>query len=108
MLYYVYILKCSDQSYYTGITNNLDKRLLQHQSGYDKDSYTYSRRPLELVFFADFTDPNSAIEIEKRIKGWSRSKKEALINGDFKTLVYLSNLKNSIKKQIELERIQQK
>ncbi len=98
MLYYVYILKCSDQSYYTGITNNLNKRFSEHQEGYYVDSYTYSRRPLELVFYSEFTDPNNAIEIEKRIKKWSRKKKEALINGDFETLVYLSNLKNSLKK----------
>ena len=97
MIYYVYILKCSDNSYYTGITNNLERRIIEHQEGYHNDSYTFTRRPIELVFYTEFTDPNDAIEIEKRIKGWSRMKKEALINGDYKTLVYLSNLKNSLK-----------
>ena len=50
--YYVYILKCSDNTYYTGFTSNLDNRLFEHQSGKHKDSYTYTRRPLELVFYA--------------------------------------------------------
>jgi len=91
--FFVYILKCSDNSYYTGITSNLDLRLQHHQAGLKKDSYTFSRRPVEVVFYAEFTDPNDAIAIEKRIKGWSRKKKEALINEDFDTLVYLSNCK---------------
>ena len=49
-LYYVYIIKCSDNSYYTGITNNVEKRFEEHQSGNKKDSYTYKRRPLSLEF----------------------------------------------------------
>ena len=97
MIYYVYILKCSDNSYYTGFTNNLERRIIKHLEGYHNDSYTFTRRPIELVFYTEFTNPNDAIEIEKRVKGWSRVKKEALINGDYKTLVYLSNLKNSLK-----------
>ncbi|WP_179018558.1 GIY-YIG nuclease family protein [Winogradskyella forsetii] len=88
--FYVYILKCSDASYYTGVTSNLTKRFSEHQIGKHKDSYTYKRRPLELVFYAKFTDINLAIESEKQIKKWSRAKKEALINGDFDKLPNLA------------------
>jgi len=66
--YYVYILKCNDGSYYTGVTNNLDKRFQEHQSGLNVDSYTHNKRPVELIFYADFTDIKCAIEKEKQIK----------------------------------------
>ncbi len=88
--YYVYILKCSDGTYYTGFTSNLEKRFVEHQTGRHKDSYTYSRRPLNLVFYAEFTDPNKAIAAEKQIKKWSKTKKEALINNEFEKLPNLS------------------
>ena len=93
-IYYVYILQCSDMSYYTGITNDLDKRLLQHNNGFDKRSYTYSRRPLKLMYFIHFNDVMQAIAWEKRIKGWNRKKKEALIQEDWDRLVELSKSKN--------------
>ena len=92
--YFVYILKCSDNSYYTGITNNIDRRLIEHKNGGDRKSYTFSRRPVELVYKESFQNPNNAIMWEKRIKGWSRKKKEALIKGDFEELKRLSNQKN--------------
>ena len=66
--YYVYILECADRSFYTGITSNLTQRLESHQSGKYKDSYTSKRRPVILAFYCEFTDPNLAIETEKRIK----------------------------------------
>ncbi|MGZ3899337.1 MAG: GIY-YIG nuclease family protein [Bacteroidia bacterium] len=77
---YVYILECADSSYYTGVTNDADKRLVQHNEGINKKSYTYSRRPVKLVFSLYFNDPADAISFEKQVKGWSRKKKEALIN----------------------------
>ena len=89
-LSYVYILKCSDATYYTGVTSNLNKRVLEHISGRHKDSYTYSRRPLSLVYYAEFTDINLAILSEKQIKKWSRAKKEALINNEFEKLPNLA------------------
>ena len=92
-IYYVYILKCSDDTYYTGFTSNLESRFIQHQSGKNKNSYTSSRRPLELAFYAEFTDPNIAIESEKQIKKWSKAKKEALINNEFEKLPNLSKKK---------------
>ena len=87
---YVYILKCADDSYYTGVTSNLDQRMQQHESGFYPDCYTASRRPVELVFYAEFTNIGFAIDKEKQIKKWSRSKKEALINGDFDQLPSLA------------------
>ncbi|MCF6168493.1 GIY-YIG nuclease family protein [Lutibacter sp.] len=88
--YYVYIVKCSDNSYYTGITNNLERRLVEHNSNNDKSTYTFSRRPIKLVWFESFTDANQAIMIEKKIKGWSRKKKEAMINEDWDKLILYS------------------
>ena len=90
---YVYILKCADNSYYTGVTSNLDKRMFQHTTGFYLDCYTASRRPLALVFYAEFTDISIAIEKEKQIKKWSRPKKEALIAGEYDTLPNLAKKK---------------
>ncbi|MFH1428440.1 MAG: GIY-YIG nuclease family protein [Candidatus Margulisiibacteriota bacterium] len=93
--YYVYILKCSDGSYYTGVTNNYEKRFVEHQEGIDKKCYTYNKRPLELVFYQEFNDINLAINKEKQVKGWSRKKKEALIKGEYDKLIELSKNKSS-------------
>ena len=95
-LSYVYILKCADGSYYIGVTSNLEQRLFRHNTAYYPESYTASRRPLELVFYCEFTDINLAIEKEKQIKKWSRAKKEALINGDFEALANLVKKRFSI------------
>ncbi|WP_426669043.1 GIY-YIG nuclease family protein [Mucilaginibacter sp. McL0603] len=88
--YFVYILLCSDNSYYTGITNNLERRFYEHQLGEDSQCYTYKRRPLKLVFCENFGDVNQAIAFEKQVKGWRRAKKEALINGNWDLLPELS------------------
>lgn len=92
-LSFVHIIHCSDGTYYTGITSNLEKRIFEHKRGKHPDSYTFSRRPLSLVFFCEFTDINLAIEKEKQIKKWSRVKKEALIRGDFLALPNLAKKK---------------
>jgi putative endonuclease len=91
---FVYILQCSDNTYYTGMTNNLDKRFLEHSSGLDTKCYTYSRRPLKLVYFISCATPIQAITLEKKIKGWSRAKKEALINKNWNVLHELSKCRN--------------
>ncbi|OFX26698.1 MAG: hypothetical protein A2041_08800 [Bacteroidetes bacterium GWA2_31_9b] len=93
--FYVYILKCIDKSYYTGITNDIDRRLIEHNNSLDKKSYTFSRRPVEIVYRETFQNPKDAILWEKRIKGWSRKKKEALIKGNFDELKRLSNQKGN-------------
>ncbi|QCX39012.1 GIY-YIG nuclease family protein [Aureibaculum algae] len=92
-LSFVYILKCNDDSYYTGVTSDLTKRLFQHENGVFKDSYTFQRRPVVLVFYAEFTDINLAIVTEKQIKKWSRAKKEALINDEYELLINLAKKK---------------
>jgi putative endonuclease len=90
--YFVYILKCSDGSYYTGITSNLEKRIEEHNTGIYK-GYTSTRLPVELVYSNRYNDVNEAIRSEKQIKGWSKAKKEALIKGDFELLKELSKSK---------------
>ncbi len=96
--YYTYIVKCADGSYYTGVTNNLEKRIAEHNEGKDVRSYTFKRRPVELVWSSMTFDIKQAIEKEKQIKGWSRAKKEALIKEDWKKIVELSNKKSEKKK----------
>ena len=91
--YNVYILKCSDGSYYTGSTSNLKKRIHEHESGMIK-GYTSSRLPVEYVFSQKFSNAVDAIEAERQIKGWTRNKKEALIAGRFDLLHSLSECKN--------------
>ncbi|MDI1255645.1 MAG: GIY-YIG nuclease family protein [Flavobacterium sp.] len=90
---YIYILKCNDNSYYTGMTSNLTQRIFQHEIGYFQECYTYKRRPIKLAFYAEFTDITLAIQKEKQIKKWSRAKKEALINGEFDLLPGLAKKK---------------
>ena len=90
---YVYILLCSDGSYYTGVTSDLEKRLNQHNTGYFNTCYTFYRRPLQLVFYEGFMSIVNSIEIEKQIKKWSRTKKEALIRGDYDLLKELAKKK---------------
>ena len=93
--YYVYILKCKDLSLYVGITSDIERRVTEHNRGKYPDAYTHSRRPVELVFYQDFTDPNQAIEFEKKIKKWSRAKKQSLIDENFEKLQSLSECRNA-------------
>lgn len=93
-VWFVYILKCADDSYYIGYTGNLERRLRQHQSGKNPESYTASLRPVELLWSGDFQSPDDARAFERQLKGWTRKKKEALIRGDFEALKKLSKKKN--------------
>ena len=88
--YFVYILECSDKSYYVGVTNDLEARLSQHNDGENVFAYTFSRRPLLLKYYQRFDE----IGFEKQVKGWSRKKKEALFKEDWNEIVRLSNYKN--------------
>lgn len=92
-VYYVYILNCSDNTYYTCITSNLTKRITEHKTGKHIESYTYKRRPINLEFYAEFTNVDLAIQTEKQIKKWSRVKKEALIKNEFEKLPNLAKKK---------------
>lgn len=80
--YWVYMVLCSDASYYTGITNNVERRVWEHNEGINRHCYTYTRRPVKLVYAGGFDDPNHAITFEKTIKGWGRKKKQHLIAMD--------------------------
>ncbi|GJQ24574.1 MAG TPA: GIY-YIG nuclease family protein [Candidatus Brocadia sapporoensis] len=88
--YYIYILQCSDGSYYTGVTNNVERRFYEHQEGLIDGCYTHNKRPLKLMYVKEFSDVREAIAREKQVKGWSRKKKEALIRGDFEKLIELA------------------
>jgi len=88
--YYVYIVKCNDASYYTGVTNSIERRMYEHNTGFNRSAYTFNRKPVKLVWFETFSDINEAILIEKKIKGWSRRKKEALITENWDKLVEYS------------------
>ena len=76
---YMYILRCSDGSYYTGSTTRLDLRLEQHQSG-EGANHTRKRLPVKLVYYEIYPRIDQAFYREKQIQGWNRKKKEALIN----------------------------
>ena len=93
-LYYVYVLICIGGLTYTGITNNLSRRLSEHQSGLNKNCFTYNRRPVKLIFKQEFNDVKQAIYLEKKIKKWSKKKKLALANSKFETLQILSECIN--------------
>ncbi len=84
--YFVYMVRCGDGSFYTGVTNDVDGRVWQHNRGLDEGCYTFARRPVVLVWSASFADVRVAIDWEKKIKGWSRRKKVALIKGDWKRI----------------------
>jgi putative endonuclease len=86
MPYYVYILRCSNGTFYTGNTSNLSLRVSQHKTGYDPKSYTYRLRPVTLVWSKEFPHRYDALNVERQIKGWSHAKKEALINDDFELI----------------------
>ncbi len=83
MAFWVYILRCSDGSYYTGHTDNLEERIGKHKTGAILSCYTFKRRPIELVFSQEFSTREQALSSEQQIKGWSRKKKEAMIRNDW-------------------------
>ncbi|GAB4180941.1 MAG: GIY-YIG nuclease family protein [Thalassobaculales bacterium] len=82
MTSHAYMLRCADGSFYVGTTRaSLEQRVAQHASG-SFGGYTAARRPVTLVWCEEFADVRDAIAAERRIKGWSRAKKQALIEGD--------------------------
>ena len=94
MTFWVYILRCADNSYYVGTTRgSLELRVAQHNAG-TFGGYTQHRRPAALVFAQDFQRPEDAIAMERRVKGWRREKKEALIRGEFGLLPMLARRKS--------------
>jgi putative endonuclease len=94
MSFWVYILKCADDSYYVGHTDHLDVRIAQHQAG-EIPGYTTSRLPVSLVFSQDHSSREEALAAERQIKGWSRKKKEAMMRGDWSEVSRLARGRNS-------------
>jgi len=90
---WIYILRCSDDSYYCGSTSNLEQRINEHLF-HKYSGYTSARLPVDLVFSQEFSEINDAIVAERQIKGWNRKKKEALIKGNFDLLHELAKCKN--------------
>ena len=86
MLYFVYILECSNGTFYTGSTADIYNRIYDHMTGADPKAYTYRLRPVKLVWAEEFETRIDALNIEKQIKGWSHSKKQALIEDDFERI----------------------
>lgn len=92
----VYILRCADNSYYTGHTDNLEKRIAEHQTG-EIESYTSARLPVTLAFADEFPTREEALARERQIKGWSRKKKEAMMRGDWAEVSRLACKKNAFR-----------
>lgn len=90
---FVYILECSDGTFYTGSTKDLALRLNQHENGIGA-KYTARRLPVKLLFFEEFTTVAEAFYKEKQIQGWSRKKKLTLINNKLEELSKLAECKN--------------
>jgi putative endonuclease len=91
---WLYILRCADGSYYVGTTRtSLEMRIAQHNAG-SFEGHTASRRPVELIFSQWFERISDAIENERKLKKWSRAKKEAFIRSDFASLQQLAKRKS--------------
>jgi len=81
--YWVYIVRCADESFYVGVSSEIDRRIAEHVLGTSRTAYTFTRRPVTLVYSQAFSNVDDAIAAEKQLKGWSRAKKHALICGDW-------------------------
>jgi putative endonuclease len=99
---HVYILRCADGSYYIGSATGDDlwKRMAEHETGTYR-GYTYSRRPVELVWAEHFDRITDAIAVERKIKGWTRAKKDALIKSDWDKLILLAKRRGGKAKRAE-------
>lgn len=86
---FMYILECGDGSYYTGSTNNLELRLVQHQNG-EGANHTKKHLPVKLIYYEEFPRIDEAFYREKQVQGWSRKKKEALMAGAHELLPELA------------------
>jgi putative endonuclease len=93
-MFWVYILRCADGSYYTGHTDNLEIRIGQHQMG-ECAGYTATRLPVALVWTQEIAAREEALSAERQIKGWSRKKKEAMMRGDWAEVSCLAKSKSA-------------
>ena len=102
-MFFVYLLRCSDNSYYCGQTDCIEVRMQQHEAG--EIGYTTKRKPVELIWQGEFETREAAIAFEQQIKGWSRAKKEALIAGNWAKIQQLAKSKSSTRlRQAQPER----
>ena len=92
--FYVYILRCADGSYYVGHTDDMLRRMLQHENG--EVGYTGLRKPVELMWQGEFETQDGALTFELQIKGWSRAKKEALMAGDWERVQELAQSQGKV------------
>jgi len=92
MKYWVYILRCDDGAFYVGSHRgeNVETRVGEHNAGLDRFAWTYSRRPVRLVWNQEFQRPQDAIAVERQIKGWTRAKKEAAIASQWRLIPELA------------------
>ncbi|NOT10829.1 MAG: GIY-YIG nuclease family protein [Methylococcaceae bacterium] len=88
-MFWVYILRCADGSYYTGHTDDLERRMAQYQAG-ECTGYTAKRLPVEFVWSQETVTREEALSAERQIKGWSRNKKEAMMRGDWEVVSRLA------------------
>ena len=87
--FFVYLLRCADGTYYAGHTDELERRVAQHQAG-EIEGFTRERRPVELAWSQETATREEALAAERQIKGWGRAKKEALIAGDWERVKELA------------------
>lgn len=93
--FFVYMLRCFDGTYYVGHTDDLERRMSQHQLGTYPDSYTATRRPVELAYAVELATRDEARELEHKLKGWSNPKKRALERGDWSSIRQLARSRSS-------------
>ena len=87
-MWYVYILRCADDSLYIGETPDVSSRVMKHNEG-GGSAYTAKRRPVHLAYFEVHENRDAALTREQQLKGWTRAKKEALIAGNVTLLTRL-------------------
>ncbi|MFA9201731.1 MAG: TrmH family RNA methyltransferase [Cypionkella sp.] len=95
MSFWTYMLRCADGTYYVGHTDDIERRWAEHHAGHFPACFTFKRRPLELAWSSDFPTRIEALEAERKLKGWSRAKKEALIRGDWAAVQRLAARRQS-------------
>jgi putative endonuclease len=88
------MVECADESIYIGLTNYIERRIKEHNSGFNDNSYTSKRRPVKLIWHQEFIQFAQAEMFEKKIKKWSRAKKLALANDEYDMLPLLAECRN--------------
>jgi len=96
----MYIMECADGSYYTGSTNDIERRMEQHQNG-EGANHTKKRLPVRLIYYEEYQRIDEAFCREKQVQGWNRKKKEALIAGKPELLPELAIAYRDLKEQNE-------